>query len=117
MLASTPRAPNLSDSQPPGTWNIAYAQTKAEKMKPIVTLSKPNSLLISGAAVEIGDEVHDADDQQDVPAAAARAHRYGRGASCLFHVLRSPSFCSCARFRRSRVPHPALLSHHRQGAL
>src|SRR3954449_1407761 len=43
------RLPNLSKTQPPGICRAQYVQPKAEKIKPIVTVSIFNSFVIKGA--------------------------------------------------------------------
>jgi hypothetical protein len=46
----TIRDPKRSASQPPGIWNSAYVQLKAETLQPMVILSSPNSAMIFGVA-------------------------------------------------------------------
>jgi hypothetical protein len=43
MRLSARRGPMRSPSQPPGIWNRAYPQLKADRIQAVVTVVKPNS--------------------------------------------------------------------------
>jgi hypothetical protein len=51
--ASTMREPKRSASQPPGIWNSAYVQLKAETLQPMAILFSRKSRMIMGVAAPI----------------------------------------------------------------
>ena len=44
------RGPTLSTNQPDGSWNDAYVQKKAPRMRPDISGVKPNSFFRAGSA-------------------------------------------------------------------